>query len=225
MENDTASLSSLLCPNHSPNHGGIRGDKVERRSIQCGLPRSMRLIFQPRFHSLICFSRRIAFLPSDGLRTKRAHSVRDKPRHRSPFIVLTLPTDVSQRKGLNSSEKIVWDLRFVNPLINEHAERRAQRGLNPRAAGPCRPPWEGTAGLSRRLINKTGYRGHARARDRGEVGALGDHRASLRGQLPAEADAVVMPIDRPAAAETAAGATLLDGPHHGIDRSVPFAGH
>ena len=29
MENDTASLSSLLCPNHSPNRGGIRGDKVE----------------------------------------------------------------------------------------------------------------------------------------------------------------------------------------------------
>jgi len=34
-----------------------------------------------------------------------------KPHHRSTFIVLTSPTDVSQRKGLNSSEKIVWDLR------------------------------------------------------------------------------------------------------------------
>src|SRR5215831_18616615 len=74
-------------------------------------------------------------------------------------------------------------------------------------------------GLSRRLIDKAGYCGQARARDGGEVGALGDDRASLRGQLPAEADAVVMPIDRPGAAETVAGKTLLHGPHHAIVRS------
>src|SRR6516162_2911331 len=102
---------------------------------------------------------------------------------------------------------------------------RAQSRAPPKAAGSCRPPWEGTAGLSRRLINKTGYCGHARAGDRGEVGALGDHRASLRSQLPAEADAVVMPIDHPGAAEAVAGKTRLHGPYHGIDRGVPFAGH
>src|SRR6516164_8327718 len=113
MENDTASLSSLLCPDHSPNRGGIRGDKVERRSIQCGLPRSMRLIFQPGFHSLICFSRRIAFCRVMGFEPNEPINpiARGKPHHRSTFIVLTPPTDVSQRKGLNSSEKIVWDLR------------------------------------------------------------------------------------------------------------------
>src|SRR5215469_4167760 len=86
-------------------------------------------------------------------------------------------------------------------------------------------PGEGTAGLSRRLINKASHRRHARAGDRGEIGALGDDRASLRGQLPAEADAVVMPIYHPGAAEAAAGKTRLHGPHHAIDRSVPFAGH
>src|SRR5215472_12734782 len=86
-------------------------------------------------------------------------------------------------------------------------------------------PGEDTAGLSRRLINKACHRRHARAGDRGEVGALRDHRASLRGQLPVEADAVVMPIYHPGAAETVSGKTLLHGPHHATDRSVPFAGH
>ena len=86
-------------------------------------------------------------------------------------------------------------------------------------------PWEGTANLSRRLIDKAGYCGHARARDRGEVGALGDDRASLRGQLPVKADAIVMLIDRPGATETVAGKALLHRPHHAIDRGVPFAGH
>src|SRR5215468_3652347 len=95
----------------------------------------------------------------------------------------------------------------------------------PRGAGSCRPPGEGTAGLSRRLINKACHRRHARAGDRSEVCALGDDRASLRGQLPMEADAVVMPIDHPGAAEAVAGKTLLHRPYHVIDRSVPFAGH
>src|SRR5215469_8652221 len=85
--------------------------------------------------------------------------------------------------------------------------------------------WEGTANLSRRLIDKAGYCGHARARDRGEVRALGDDRASLRAQLPVKADAIVMPIDRPGATETVAGKALLHRPHHAIDLGVPFAGH
>ncbi len=35
-------------------------NRPAERSIQCGLSRSIRLIFQARLHSLICFSRRIA---------------------------------------------------------------------------------------------------------------------------------------------------------------------
>ena len=86
-------------------------------------------------------------------------------------------------------------------------------------------PREGSAGLRRRLINKASHRRHARTGDRGEVGALGDDGPPLCRQLPAEADAVVMPIDCSGAPETVSGKTLLHGPHHATDRSVPFAGH
>src|SRR5215472_9617005 len=102
---------------------------------------------------------------------------------------------------------------------------RAQSRLTPKGGRLMPAPSERTAGLSRRLIDKACDRRHARAGDGGEVGALRDHRASLRGQLPAEADAVVMPIYHPGAAEAAAGKTLLHGPHHAIDLGVPFAGH
>src|SRR5215472_18030798 len=98
-----------------------------------------------------------------GLETNQPVA-RGKPRHRSTLIVLTPPTDVLQRKSLNSSEEIVLGSSFVNPLTREHRRTGAHhRGLNPQAAGSCRAPWEGTAGLSRRLINKACHRRHARA--------------------------------------------------------------
>ena len=45
----------------------------------------------------------------------------------------------------------------------------------------------------------------------------------LRGQLPVEADAIVVSVDRPGAMKTVAGEALLHRPHHAIDLGVSFA--
>jgi hypothetical protein len=53
--------------------------------------------------------------------------------------------------------------------------------------------------------------------DRGEIGALGDGRTSLLRRFPAEADAIVMPVDRPGTAEAVTREALLDGLDHRVN--------